>query len=187
MVQSYKLSTEMQRKVCNRGSAPAGIIWQKPETGWIAINTDGAVARNTEAGCGSLMRNSEGDWLGGFIKNVGRCTVLTAEFWGIYGGLKLAQSKGYIRIEVQVDNQEAADIITGKKTRLRDTTLVRKIKTTVDSFMGIKVLKINRKANKSVDAMAKYSLQLQGERNIKYTDCPEFLYSVINSEASGIG
>lgn len=119
------------------------------------------MAHNNEAACGGILRNSDGIWLGGFSKKVGKCKVLTVELWGIYEGLKLAQVKGYNHVEVQVDIQEAVNIINGSKIMLRDMRLIRQIKACVNTFTTTKILKIHRKTNKSADMLAKHGLKLR--------------------------
>ncbi|PNX70361.1 hypothetical protein L195_g057316 [Trifolium pratense] len=46
------------------------------------------------AGCGGLLRNSDGQWLGGFSRNLGRCSAYLAELWGFYHGFCLGRSQG---------------------------------------------------------------------------------------------
>ncbi|KAF7804181.1 ribonuclease H [Senna tora] len=69
----------------------ANTLWLKPKLGWVKVNTDGAVCRNGNiAGCGGLIRDHQGNWLKGFIKNVGISSPEGAEAWGILCVLNLA-------------------------------------------------------------------------------------------------
>lgn len=81
-VRYYNHIMFMQKKVVNRGTNIIVKDSHKPDQDWICINTNGAVAKNNEAGCGGLAKNIEGIWLGGFSKRVGKCVVLPAELWG---------------------------------------------------------------------------------------------------------
>ncbi|KAI5439187.1 hypothetical protein KIW84_024825 [Lathyrus oleraceus] len=76
------MTIRQEKKVVNRGTNIIVEDSHKPDQDWIYINTNGAVAKNNEAGCGGLARNIEGIWLGGFSKRVGKCIVLPAELWG---------------------------------------------------------------------------------------------------------
>jgi hypothetical protein len=51
------------------------VMWKKPEEIWIQINTDGASIRDIPIGSGGLFRNVEGNWIGGFSCNLGRCNA----------------------------------------------------------------------------------------------------------------
>ncbi|PNY08933.1 ribonuclease H [Trifolium pratense] len=46
------------------------IAWQRPEEGWLSLNTDGASRGHSVAGCRGLLRNLDGHWLGGATKLV---------------------------------------------------------------------------------------------------------------------
>ncbi|GAU23253.1 hypothetical protein TSUD_172820 [Trifolium subterraneum] len=90
--------------VAQRQKVEIGIAWQGPEEGWLSLNTDGASRGEVPAECGDLIRNSAGQWLGGFSRNLGYCSAYLAELWGVYDGLCLAQNIGATRIEVHVDS-----------------------------------------------------------------------------------
>uniref|UniRef100_A0A2N9IFC0 CCHC-type domain-containing protein n=1 Tax=Fagus sylvatica TaxID=28930 RepID=A0A2N9IFC0_FAGSY len=48
------------------------IRWEKPSPGWVKLNTDGSSLVNLGiAGSGGLIRNSDGDWIMGFVRNIG--------------------------------------------------------------------------------------------------------------------
>jgi hypothetical protein len=40
----------------------------------VRLNTDGSSKDNAKAGCGGLIRGSDGEWLGGFSKFIGNCS-----------------------------------------------------------------------------------------------------------------
>ncbi|KAE8732799.1 hypothetical protein F3Y22_tig00001728pilonHSYRG00036 [Hibiscus syriacus] len=67
------------------------VQWTPIPNDWISLNTDGAVnSRSSLSTAGGIIRNYEGTWLVRFNKYIGRSTILQAELWGIYEGLKLA-------------------------------------------------------------------------------------------------
>jgi hypothetical protein len=48
--------------------------------GWIRLNTGGATGGNSVSGCGGILRN---EWICGFSKCMGVCSIFVAELWGI--------------------------------------------------------------------------------------------------------
>ncbi|PNX66909.1 ribonuclease H, partial [Trifolium pratense] len=61
------------------------IGWKKPQEGWVKLNCDGAYKDTLElAGCGGLLRDSNGRWLTGYSRKIGTCDALSAEMWGMY-------------------------------------------------------------------------------------------------------
>ena len=64
----------MKRKIVKQ------VRWEKPCTGWLKLNTDGASMGNTGlASGGSLLRDENGSWVGGFARKIGVASSFTAE------------------------------------------------------------------------------------------------------------
>ena len=64
------------------------IRWEKPDTGWVKLNTDGSASDLLNAaGCGGLMRAEQGNWIGGFSKHIGNTNSFIAEVWALRDGL----------------------------------------------------------------------------------------------------
>lgn len=45
-------------------------------------------------GCGGLLRDYNGVWIGGFAKHLGVCSTYVAELWGVLEGLNMARTFG---------------------------------------------------------------------------------------------
>lgn len=84
------------------------------------INVDEVVKNNGRIGCGGLLRDYLGCWLGGFSKNIGACNVLIAEMCGVLEGLKFALGKGYKKVELQKDNTIFSKAINKRNSRIRE-------------------------------------------------------------------
>ncbi|XP_061368719.1 uncharacterized protein LOC133311659 [Gastrolobium bilobum] len=56
---------------------------------------------------GGFLCSSVGEWKGGFSYNIGNCTALEAELWGIYHGCKLASDMQYSKVWIGCDSKEA--------------------------------------------------------------------------------
>ncbi|KAH1080815.1 hypothetical protein J1N35_020576 [Gossypium stocksii] len=71
------LSEESDREIDKR--------WQRPESGWFKVNTDSA--RQLDSGfaaTGGLVKDENGVWHSGFARNIGICSIVEAELWGIH-------------------------------------------------------------------------------------------------------
>ncbi|GKU87915.1 hypothetical protein SLEP1_g2242 [Rubroshorea leprosula] len=75
------------------------VNWSPPPEGYIKLNSDGSALTNPgQTGAGGVFRDHLGNWLLGFMRNVGYSTALAAELWAIRDGLKLAVDRGFTKI-----------------------------------------------------------------------------------------
>jgi len=105
------------------------IGWKRPQEGYVKLNCDGAYKDTLSiAGCGGLLRNSDGRWLQGYSRKIGACDALSAEMWGMYFGMKLAWRQGFQHLKVESDSIMLVDMIMGTvKFKGRPLTLVHRI------------------------------------------------------------
>ncbi|KAK2406678.1 heat shock 70 kDa protein [Trifolium repens] len=89
-VHDYFTACKANNVVSSISSAVRQVGWVPPCDGWVVINTDGAKSMAHSSGCGGLVRGSMGDWIRGFAKGLGDCSVEMAEIWGAWEGLQLA-------------------------------------------------------------------------------------------------
>lgn len=80
------------------------IAWSPPIWPWCKLNTDGAAKSTGASSAGGLIRDHNGNWLAGFCMNIGSCSVMVAEFWGLLQGLSIAWEKGIRWLNVEVDS-----------------------------------------------------------------------------------
>ena len=71
---------------CNHPVAKRMILksirWEKPNEGWLTLNTDGsATGSDGLAGGGGLIRDGNGTWLIRFARRIGTATSFLAELW----------------------------------------------------------------------------------------------------------
>lgn len=70
------------------------------------------LSRGEHVGCGGVLRDASGCWRGGFVRNLGTCSVLAAELWGILSGLQLlAWEGGWKKIIVESDSSVAVAMV----------------------------------------------------------------------------
>ncbi|KAJ7979522.1 Ribonuclease H [Quillaja saponaria] len=67
----------------------AMVEWVFPGGDWVKLNTDEASKGGALAGAGGVLRHFYGFWLSGFSHNLGVCSTIVAELWGVFGRLWL--------------------------------------------------------------------------------------------------
>jgi ribonuclease HI len=170
----------------NRTKVEVSIAWQCPEDGWLSLNTDGASRGEVIAGCGGLLRNSNGQWLGGFSKNLGRCNAYLAELWGVYEGLCLARSFGAAKLQVQVDSSVVAHTLNSSNGgSIIGWRLIKEIYRLLALDWEVKVCHSYREANACADALANMGCE-HGPGLRLYDHCPSRLRSLVQADAMGI-
>ncbi|RYR15710.1 hypothetical protein Ahy_B04g072626 [Arachis hypogaea] len=88
------------------------IRWYPPDADYLKINVDGSFyAHNGNAACGGVVRDNLGKFLKGFACNLGSCSIMHAELWGIIKGLQIAIDNGYNRIVIESDSMMAIGFI----------------------------------------------------------------------------
>lgn len=86
--------------------------WTPPSTGWVKLNTT-AISRGGVAGIGGSVHGPLGKWIFGYVLNLGQdsCTQLRADLWALLYGLKLVSERGYKKVQVETDSQQALDCL----------------------------------------------------------------------------
>ncbi|KAH9776498.1 proline transporter 2 [Citrus sinensis] len=91
------------------------IYWQPPRWPFLKLNTDGALKSSGLASAGGLVRNYCGEWVCGFSMKLGSCSIMEAELWGLYQGLKLAWEHGFRLLQVEVDNLGVTQLLNSSE------------------------------------------------------------------------
>jgi ribonuclease HI len=170
----------------NNNKVEALIAWKCPEEGWLCLNTDGASRGEIVAGCGGLLRNSSGQWIGGFSKNLGRCNAYLAELWGVYEGLCLARNLGATKLKVLVDSSVVNNTLNGpNKGSVVGWRLIQEIRRLLALDWEVKVCHSYREANGCADALANMGCE-HGLGIRVYDLCPPRLSSLLLADVMGI-
>ncbi|KAK7267371.1 hypothetical protein RIF29_20042 [Crotalaria pallida] len=171
-VSCYKMACSSSSVVVEPPKVQRLIRWFPPPTGSVCVNTDGASkAINGAAGCGGLIRDEHGVWLGGFAMNLGSCSAFVAELWGVLQIIRLAHRKGFTSISLQFDSQSVASILQG--AHLGNTSgysIVTQIRKLLHLPWQVSVQHIYREANKCADAMA--NIGCNSDWGISFFDNP---------------
>ncbi|MBA0611137.1 hypothetical protein Godav_011841 [Gossypium davidsonii] len=74
------------------------------------------------AATGGAVRDGDGNWIMGFSRYLGVCSLFKAEVWGILDGILILLNKGYRRAIIQNDNLEVVQALTD--VRLEDLGII---------------------------------------------------------------
>lgn len=104
-------------------------------------------------GARGVIRNTYGDWIGGFSVNLGQGKILEAEIWGLFFGFKLAKDKGisHLLVEMDVDVPVHCYPLTSLGTACCDL---------MNQFDSCALRHIYREQNHVVDGLATWSYNL---------------------------
>jgi L1 cell adhesion molecule like protein len=164
----------------------AHIGWKRPEGDWIMLNTDGASRGNSVAGCGGLLRNSNGQWLGGFSHHLGSCNAYLAELWGVLDGLKLAYDRGFKKIALHIDSYVVVQTLQSDKDgSVVGWRVIHEIKRLLAMEWEVRICHSYREANTCADALANLGCDHEPGMRV-YEQCPAWLSSLLLADAMGI-
>ncbi|KAL4304475.1 hypothetical protein GQ457_10G002790 [Hibiscus cannabinus] len=130
--------------------------WEGPPHGWVKGNMDDVVnVSNGRAAVGGVFRDADGMWLQGFVRFIGRSSVLVVELWAIREGLNQAWNGGFRQVELETDNAEAARICNGLSTVMQSSVLVSDIQEWLQRSWHVRVRYVDRASNAVADTLAK--------------------------------
>ncbi|MCH81151.1 putative non-LTR retroelement reverse transcriptase, partial [Trifolium medium] len=184
-VKEYYASSELNCVATQAQRVVSYIAWKPPDDGWVKLNTDGACIERSVAACGGVLRNSQGEWIGGFSKFLGTCSAYVAELWGLLEGLKYTWKLGFRKVELNVDSVAVVKVIKeGGTASNMGYSLVKEIRRHISFGWEVKISQSYREANRCADALANMGYSLDG--NIVFFEvCPSQLVQLVVSDALG--
>lgn len=95
---------------------------------WIFFNADGAISRTSrKAATGRVVRDSTGNWVMGYNRFLGTCSIFDAELWGILDGLKLIKRRGHNNVIIHFDSLKVVKAIHESVSKSSTSALIRRI------------------------------------------------------------
>ena len=72
---------------------------------WVKVNTDGSLLGDIgTATCRSNLRDHERVFKAAWSINLGSCSIITTELWGVFWGLCLSHNLGYRNVVLESDS-----------------------------------------------------------------------------------
>ncbi|CAL1361451.1 unnamed protein product [Linum trigynum] len=155
---------ESASRSLDRSSKPARVEkligWSPPATGWFKLNTDGAAqGHGGDIAAGGIIRDSDGEWIAGFMYRIGSGTAILAELWGILQGLKLAWKHGIQFLILESYSALALDLIRQHHDPVHlHASLLGKIRRLLSQSWVVQLDHTYREGNRVADWLSKHSL-----------------------------
>ena len=124
--------------------------------------------------------------MAGFSANVGVCSVLGAEPWGVVYGLRLANMKGASKLIIEVDNKQVADMLLQRvATCHKVLTIVKEIQGELYGFHEVVIQHWYREGNRCADLLALYGFSMP-PGYYYFEDLSNELMTIITQDKIGV-
>ncbi|PHU20008.1 hypothetical protein BC332_11159 [Capsicum chinense] len=184
-----KLDTyeKISGKMINRRKS-GFIVWQKPTSGWLKLNTDGSSKGNSgSAGGGGIIKNSEGCFVLDFAENYGICSNNVAEVKAILQGIKICISMRLSNVIIEDDSQIIIDMINNKMKPPWQIYYIIDHIIQLSSKVNFIFVHTYREGNKLADLLANYGESIPGNIIMNSVNLlPDFVKAFLNLEKLGI-
>ena len=136
------------------------VRWEKLNLNCFKLNSDGSSSINSGiAGGGGLIRNSSGDWITCFTRNIGCTGSAAAEFWALRYGLSLCIQLQLYAVKIELDAKVIVSYLSDSSSYTGDLSpLIDDCKELLRQLPHTKVVHCIRKANFCADALAKMGI-----------------------------
>lgn len=163
------------------------IRWISPEEGFVKINCDGSLSiQNNLASCGGVIRDHWGAYIVGFACKLGNCSILQAELWAVFYGLKLGVDRGFRRIIVETDSLTARNLIVkGCPTHHPCYNMIMHIRNLAKTCASIVWRHVFWESNQVADALAIYGSSLPFKMKL-FEVAPDFISLPLLYDASSV-
>ena len=138
------------------------------------------------AGGGGLLRDANGNWMGGFARRIGTTSSFTAELWALRDGLLLCHQMNVQAVIIELDVRAIVDVFNHQA---RANTVVSSImddcRFLATQIPQMSIRHIYREANRSADWLAKLGLMLDSDFEF-FANPPVDLFSILEADCRGL-
>ncbi|KAH1032557.1 hypothetical protein J1N35_044731 [Gossypium stocksii] len=107
------------------------------------------------AAAGGCVKDYKGEWIIGFARYLGNCSVLEVELWGILDGLNFMVDRCFKKVLIQTDSIEVINAIMEDTRGISNSTIIRRIHQTLKKVEQWKIQHVLRDDNLIIDRLAK--------------------------------
>ncbi|RYR08369.1 hypothetical protein Ahy_B05g076024 [Arachis hypogaea] len=162
------------------------IRWFPPNEDAIKMNVDGSFFSHTRnASCGGLFCNHLGRFVTGFSCNLGGCSIMQAELWGIIKGLQIAVANKFRWVVIESDSEMAIKFVNnGCSAHHPCAPLLEDIAILVRRIPQVSWNHILREANSAANILAKKGQDLPYGIHVFDAPPPNTIHA-LSSDAAG--
>jgi hypothetical protein len=162
------------------------LSWQRPSCGSFKLNVDGTRSLHGSIGAGGVIRDHNGEWRHGFMRNVGTGEVLQAEAWGLFSGLQMAKDLGLSHVVVETDSAVLVNLLNSPELDFHPLgTLLLNCKHIMNWFVSCSLSHIYRERNMVADGLAKRSVD-QDLGICMVPSAPDFIIPALLDDIAGV-
>ncbi|KAL0012520.1 hypothetical protein SO802_007628 [Lithocarpus litseifolius] len=115
-----------------------------------------ALGNPGRAGCGGIIRNDLGDWLGGFSRCIGITTSFISELWALRDGLNLCHNMHFQVVDIQINAKAIVDVISNPSYSNRVVMpIVEDCRQLISQLGQVRIGHCYREANYCADFLAR--------------------------------
>ncbi|KAH7568757.1 hypothetical protein JRO89_XS06G0045300 [Xanthoceras sorbifolium] len=132
------------------------ISWIPSVESCVKLNVDGSLrASDSSITAAGVLRNHETCWKRGSIIKIGVGSIMEAELWGLYEGLKFAWTSGFKSIVVESDSKDVVSLVnTGPCVNHPYFNLADACCSLMKANWACSIVHIFREANRLADVLA---------------------------------
>ena len=152
------------------------------------MNSDGASQGNRGcAGGGDLIRDHDGKWVKGFMRNIGQATSVAVEFWALTDGLMLAAQLGINHLHVELDAQVVVNLVLSEKAINNScAALLNDCRYLLEQFQQVKVTHVFRDVNRCADNFVRAGCSYFGNFVVPDAQPNDGLCNILNVDVDGL-
>ena len=160
---------------------------EKPGYGWLTLNTDGSVVGNFGvAGGGGLIRDTNGEWVTGFARKIGKTSSFQAELWALRDGLQLCLQNQAQAVHVDLDSKTIVDALNSQDySNSIVSSIMEDCKYMISRIPQTCCRHVYREANRCADFLAKVGTSIEGDFTVFHSS-PVDLLSLLEEDANGV-
>ncbi|CAK8542653.1 unnamed protein product [Lathyrus sativus] len=152
----------------------------------VKLNADGVCKDNNRARCWGIIKDSAGNWVGGFVIPLGWCNTFVAEFWEVFEGPKYTKRLRLNKVEINLNSTVFVKVFRKGGSRcFVGHALMKQIRRLIELHGEIKVVHVYRESNRCVDKLVSVGNFLEVPY-ISYNVAPHHHRSMLKDDSKGV-
>ncbi|KAK3220790.1 hypothetical protein Dsin_014760 [Dipteronia sinensis] len=126
------------------------------------------------------------EWLGGFALNRGVGSVIDAELWGIFVGLKIIWKAGFKKVIIESDSQSIVALLSNDSpTNNPLFSIIQACRSLINNEWSCNIHHVYRESNRVADYLAKMGQSLEPGISF-FKDPPPQILVVLDDDRKGL-